>query len=79
MIEVAGEGGALSFDPHSASELARTIATALTDEALRRSLIERGLDNVKRYSWDRTARQTVSLFESLAARRPRSPMGPING
>lgn len=79
MIEVAGEGGALSFDPHSASELARTIATALTDEALRRSLIERGLDNVKSYSWDRTARQTVSLFESLAARRPRSPMGPING
>ncbi|MDI6775215.1 MAG: glycosyltransferase family 1 protein [Verrucomicrobiota bacterium] len=66
MTEVAGEGGALSFDPDSPAELAGRLGRILNEPAVRASLAERGLENAKRYSWAVTARRTVELFEKLA-------------
>ena len=69
MPEVAGEGAALLFDPASPEELADRIGQILQDASLRGSLVGRGLENVKKYAWTRTALQTIRLFESLAATR----------
>ena len=75
MPEVAGEGGALSFNPDSPDELAERISRILGDPALRASLAARGLENVKQYSWKNTARKTVELFEALAQGNPASALG----
>jgi hypothetical protein len=37
---------------------------ALTDEALRAKLIARGFDNLKRFSWEVSARQVLRAFEN---------------
>jgi glycosyltransferase involved in cell wall biosynthesis len=66
MPEVAGEGGALSFDPDSPSELADRIQQVLTDQSTRKALTQRGLENVNKYSWEQTARNTIRVLESLA-------------
>ena len=59
--EVAGEG-ALFFDPRRAEALAEAVATTC-DPAVRRRLVESGLDNVRRFNWDRTADQTRAVYE----------------
>ena len=65
--EVAGEG-ALYFDPHNTEEMAAAIARVLIDEDLRQTLIARGRQNLKRFSWQKSAQQTMSVLEEAAAR-----------
>ena len=65
MREVAGDNAALHFDVTSPEHLTEQVATILADAALRESLIQKGLENVKRYSWDNTARQTIRVFNML--------------
>jgi glycosyltransferase involved in cell wall biosynthesis len=43
--------------------MAGAMARALTDEALRATLIARGFENVKRFSWEVSARQILRAFE----------------
>jgi glycosyltransferase involved in cell wall biosynthesis len=35
----------------------------LTDRALRKSLIANGRENIKRFSWDATAKETIKVYE----------------
>lgn len=62
--EVAGEG-ALYFEPREVVEMARTMERALSDESLRATLVERGCANVKRFSWERAAREIVEIVTAL--------------
>lgn len=61
--EVCGEG-ALYVDVHNVDALARAIHHVLTDDVLRRTLVERGYKNVKRFSWQHTAEQVVRILEA---------------
>ena len=65
MREVAGDNAALHFDVTRPEHLAEQVATILSDASLRESLIQKGLENVKRYSWDNTAHQTIRVFNML--------------
>lgn len=65
MKEVSGSA-ALIFDPRDYRELAEEIATLLENEELRAKLIERGLENVKKYDWSTTAEKTIRLLEETA-------------
>jgi glycosyltransferase involved in cell wall biosynthesis len=60
--EVAGQG-AIFFDPKSADDLARTIQTILTDTEARQNMILRGKENLKRFSWEKTAQVTLSVYK----------------
>jgi glycosyltransferase involved in cell wall biosynthesis len=64
--EVAG-GAALLFDPHKPEELAECIRNILTDPLLRQSYVEKGLQRVKVFTWDRCARETVQVLEEVVA------------
>jgi glycosyltransferase involved in cell wall biosynthesis len=64
--EVVGDA-ALLIDPYDISSLAEAMRCALLDSGLRKNLVGKGFQNVKRFSWEKTARQTLDLFESLAA------------
>lgn len=38
----------------------------IDDEQLRAGYIERGFDNLRRFSWDRCARETVAAYRRAA-------------
>jgi glycosyltransferase involved in cell wall biosynthesis len=56
--EIVGDGG-LVVDPDDVPALARAIRRVLTEEDLRRDLVRRGLSNVRRFSWERAAEETL--------------------
>jgi glycosyltransferase involved in cell wall biosynthesis len=63
--EVAGDA-ALLVDPHDVDAIANAMYRLVTDPALREELTRRGLENVKRFSWDKCARETLAVLESVA-------------
>jgi glycosyltransferase involved in cell wall biosynthesis len=63
--EVVGDA-ALLVDPARANELTDALVTLANDAALRDSLITRGYDRAKQFSWDKTAEQTLNVYRNLA-------------
>jgi glycosyltransferase involved in cell wall biosynthesis len=62
LCEVAGDA-ALHVDPHDPEELALTMERLLVEPALRAALIERGLARAASFSWERTARRTLAVYD----------------
>ncbi len=62
LIEVAGEG-AILFDANDTGELAEKIGTVLVDERLREDLIMRGKRQKEKFSWEKCARETMSVIK----------------
>jgi glycosyltransferase involved in cell wall biosynthesis len=63
--EVAG-GAALLVDPTVTDALAAAIEQVWTDDGLRQQLAERGLERARLFTWERTARETVAVYERVA-------------
>ena len=74
--EVAGDA-ALLVDPHDVDAIADAMYRLVTDPELAAELRRRGHENVKRFSWEKCARETLAVLESVAKERgkepPRSP------
>jgi len=64
MPEVAGDA-ALLVDPHDPGGLSAAIASLLTDDARRASLVAKGRERAKRFTWERCARETRDVFAEL--------------
>lgn len=62
--EVVGDA-ALFFDPDQPDELIAQIEALLDDTALRQSLVERGLIQAQRFSWERTAETTLAAYRTV--------------
>jgi glycosyltransferase involved in cell wall biosynthesis len=62
--EVVGEAGLL-VDPYNINELSEAISQVLTDENLRNNLKLKGVQKAKKFFWQKTARETLKIFESL--------------
>lgn len=62
--EIAGDA-ALAVDPDDADALADALARALTDSVLRDSLRQKGLERVKLFTWEKTARETLALYNRV--------------
>jgi glycosyltransferase involved in cell wall biosynthesis len=60
--EVAGDAAVL-VDPHDETALADAVRRVLTDPALRETLRTRGLQQARRFTWERCARETLSVYE----------------
>jgi glycosyltransferase involved in cell wall biosynthesis len=65
MPEVAGEA-ALLVDPRSPKELATAMERVLTDRDLRSRLRRLGLERSQHFSWEKTARETLRVYETVA-------------
>ena len=61
--EIYGQS-VLYFDPHSSSDLVKKINQLKNDLELRRKLISLGHQQVNKYSWDKTAKQTLQVYET---------------
>jgi glycosyltransferase involved in cell wall biosynthesis len=70
--EVAGQG-AVYFDPRSVEALGAAIRRCLDDDGLRERLRELGRENVKRFSWEKTAGLTLHVYRQAALDRGRRP------
>jgi len=57
---------AILINPYDVSELAAAIADLLHDEKLQTELTEAGFRNVQRFSWDKAARDTLAVYNSIA-------------
>jgi glycosyltransferase involved in cell wall biosynthesis len=64
--EVAGDA-ALLVDPSSTEELASATVRVLTDAPLRERLIAAGRERPARFTWDRTAAQTLDCWRRALA------------
>lgn len=64
--EVVGDG-ALLVNPFDVAEIAESILKVLKDDDLRNRLIAKGFENVKRFSWQTTAQQTINVYQEVLA------------
>ena len=64
--EVAGDA-ALLFDPENVDAIAAALNSLLADSSLRDELRGRGLAQAARFSWDRTAAETLAVYRRLAS------------
>jgi len=61
--EIYGEA-ALYFDPLNANQMAKRIKEAITNEKARENLKEKGLKQVKKYSWEKMVKETLAIYEA---------------
>jgi glycosyltransferase involved in cell wall biosynthesis len=62
--EVVGNG-ALFVNPYNVQELTEGMFLVLTDEKLRKNLVNNGYKQVKKFRWEETARRTLKVFEEI--------------
>jgi glycosyltransferase involved in cell wall biosynthesis len=63
--EVVGDA-AILVNPENVFDIVRGIRDALLDEELRANLIRKGREQAARFSWSRTARQVLEIYEEAA-------------
>ncbi|HTE57640.1 MAG TPA: glycosyltransferase family 1 protein [Verrucomicrobiae bacterium] len=62
--EVYGEA-ALYFDPENIEDIAAKVGQVIDDKKLRKELTTKGQAQLKKYSWERMAEQTLALYNSV--------------
>jgi len=63
--EVAGDA-ALLVDPYDVEELAEAMRSLIESEETRADLRNKGLAQAARFSWERTAEETMRVYETLS-------------
>lgn len=64
--EIAGRGAALLIDPGHEAELALAMKHLLEDDMKRAELGRRGLERSTEYRWDKTAGETLEVYQEAA-------------
>lgn len=60
--EVAGDSAVL-VDPRDPKSIARAYELLISDRSLREEIIKRGLENVKRFSWEKCAKEIAGFLK----------------
>lgn len=66
--EVAGDA-AVYFQPESIDDMCEKIAIVAQDSVLRNQLRQKGVLNLQRFSWEKTAIATLSVYEGVEKQR----------
>lgn len=64
--EVVGDAAVL-VNPETVFDIARGIREVLMDETLRKKLTQKGKEQAARYSWARTAREVLEIYNEVGA------------
>jgi glycosyltransferase involved in cell wall biosynthesis len=62
----AGGDAALYIDPKNAGDIAEKIMSLVENPHLRKELIEKGKKQIKKFSWEKTAKETLAVLEEVA-------------
>jgi glycosyltransferase involved in cell wall biosynthesis len=65
--EVAGEA-ALLVDPRDVDQLCDAMERVLRDKRLQGALQRRGIERAQGFSWERTARETIAVYQETASK-----------
>ncbi len=65
--EVVGNA-AILFDPHSVNDMRHSIEKVAFDDNLKNVLIKKGNEQVKRFSWQKCADETLAVYRSLLSK-----------
>lgn len=65
--EVCGEGNALFFDPYDVEDMQAKMKHIATDAVLRKTLIERGGERVKAFSWEKMTKAVLEVYSEFSA------------
>ena len=66
MPEVGGQA-ALYVDPLNIDDIKESLKKVMEDEILRKTLIKKGFDNAKKFTWLKTADETFKIYRKLYA------------
>lgn len=66
--EIIGESGML-VDPESVDSIASGIKKVLTSKNVRSELIKKGFENIKRFSWEKCAKETLAALGKVAPKQ----------
>lgn len=66
--EIAGDA-ALYFDPYIEESIANAVKRILKDESLRKDLITKGFQRLRKFSWAHTTQQTKNIYERVSDKR----------
>ncbi len=64
--EVVGEAG-LMVNPYDIDSLAQAMRQVLTDSELRDNMVRKGLEQSKRFSWEKAAEQTLEVYKKVGS------------
>lgn len=64
LVEVAN-GAALLVDAENTDQLAGAITLLVNDIKMKEQLTEKGLENAKRFTWEKAAQQTLEIYNSV--------------
>ncbi|HUD43921.1 MAG TPA: glycosyltransferase family 1 protein [Patescibacteria group bacterium] len=62
----AGGDAALYVDPLDVEDMAKKIEKVLNDSNLRKEMIKKGREQVKKFSWEKAAKETLDVLQSVA-------------
>jgi len=65
--EVVGEAGSM-VEPGNVSDLVKSIYEVISNPSVRQHMVEKGINRARQFTWERTARQTLQVFETVAGR-----------
>jgi len=60
--EVVGDAGIL-VNPYDVEALSKTMYKMLRDDGLRKEMVQKGLERAHMFSWERTAKETLQVYE----------------
>ncbi|MBA7626717.1 Alpha-maltose-1-phosphate synthase [subsurface metagenome] len=60
--EVVGDAGIMT-DPYNVDGLANAMHEVLTNDGLSEDMIKKGLKRAKMFSWEKTAKETLKVYE----------------
>ncbi len=66
--EVVGDAGLLIDNPKSRDEIAQKLRQVINNKELRDTLIKKGLNQTKKFSWEKTGREYLDIMQSLISR-----------
>jgi glycosyltransferase involved in cell wall biosynthesis len=61
------DGAGYLVDPYDVKAISTGMRTILDDAALRMAMIARGLERAKSFSWEKSAREVLAVFDAVAA------------
>ncbi len=63
---------ALTVDPQKVNEIAQAIKAVITNQNLKKDLINRGYKNAQKFNWEKTALETMEVYRSILDNRESS-------
>ena len=64
----AGGDAVLYCDPENVDDIAKNLKLLSEDSELREELIKKGYEQVKKFAWEKTARETLKVLQELGGK-----------